>query len=194
MKDENIWINIIIIILLLWMFFTPMFAHGFFLESPQVSRILLSIQANLSNAVVWKVSTCSLISKTSSLFTNPLEIVPSAPTTISITFMFHSFFSSVARSRCLSLFSLSFNFTLVCWDGKVHYSADSLFCCWLSLTLIVWPKSNDPFVSKSLRVLYISFSELCIYHLFAWSNSNFSHNSQLILPHPVVSSLIPFLR
>ena len=40
--------------------------------------------------------------------------VPSAPITIDITvtFMLHSFFSSLAKSKYLSLFSLSFSFTL----------------------------------------------------------------------------------
>ena len=43
------------------------------------------------NAVVKMVSTCPLISKSSSLFTNPLVIVPSTPITIGITvtFLFH---------------------------------------------------------------------------------------------------------
>ena len=57
-------------------------------------RTLLSILAYLNDDVVWIVSTCSLISKFSSHLTNSLEIVPSSPITISITitFMFHSFF------------------------------------------------------------------------------------------------------
>ena len=84
----------------------------------QVSRTLLSILANLNNAVVWMVSTYPPISKSSSPFINPLVIVPRAPITIdiNITFMFHSFFNSFARSRYLSFFSLSFNFTL--WSAE----------------------------------------------------------------------------
>ena len=76
-------------------------------KSPQVSRTLLSILVYLSNAVVWMNPTCPLISKSSSPFTNPIEIVPSAPTTngITVTFMFHGFFSSLERFRYLSLFS-----------------------------------------------------------------------------------------
>ena len=47
------------------------------------------------------------------------------------------FFSSQARTLYLSPFSFSFNFySVICWDGKVHYSAGSLFC-WLSLRLII---------------------------------------------------------
>ena len=46
---------------------------------PQVSRTLLSIPANLNDSVIWMVSTCPLISTSSSPFTYPLEIVPSTP-------------------------------------------------------------------------------------------------------------------
>ena len=83
-------------------------------KSPQVSRTLLSILSDLNNAVVWIVSTCSIISKSSSLCINPLVTVPRAPITIGImvTFMFYSFCNSLARSRYISFFSLSFNFTL----------------------------------------------------------------------------------
>ena len=58
------------------------------------------------NVEVWVVSTCSLISKSSSPFTNTLGIVPSAPITtgITVTFLLDSFFNSLARSRYLYLF------------------------------------------------------------------------------------------
>ena len=76
-------------------------------------KTLLSILADLNNAVVWMVFTCLHFSKSLSSFTNPLVIVLRAPITIDITvtFMFHSFFNSLARSRYLFV-SLSFNFTL----------------------------------------------------------------------------------
>ena len=50
--------------------------------------------------------------KTLSPFNNPLVTAPKAPITIGIivTFMFHSFFNSLARSRYLSFFSYSFSF------------------------------------------------------------------------------------
>ena len=83
-------------------------------KSLYVYRTLLSILANLNSAVVWMVFTRFLISNSSSTFTNPSMTVPSAAIIIGITvtFMFHSVFSSLARSRYLSLFSPSFNFTL----------------------------------------------------------------------------------
>ena len=79
-------------------------------KSPQVSRTRLRIQAVLSHAVVWIVSTLPPTSKFSRPFNNPLVIVPKAPITIGtiVTFMFHSCFKSIAKSRYLSFFSLSF--------------------------------------------------------------------------------------
>ena len=78
-------------------------------KSPQVSRTLLSILAVLNNAVVWMVSTRPPTSKSSSPFSYPLVTVPNAPITIGIivTCMFHSFFSSLARSHsfCFILWS-----------------------------------------------------------------------------------------
>ena len=61
--------------------------------SPQVSRTLPSILADLNNTVIWMVSICPLISKFSIPFTNPMGIVPSVLITvgITVTFMFPSF-------------------------------------------------------------------------------------------------------
>ena len=83
-------------------------------KSPQVSRTRLRILAVLSNAVVWIVSVRPPISKSSRPFNNHLVIMPNASITIGtiITFMFHSFFNSLARSRYLSFFPLSFRFIL----------------------------------------------------------------------------------
>ena len=96
-------------------------------KSPQVSRTILSILADLNNAVVWMVSTRPLISKSSNSYTSLLVTVPRAPITlgITVTFMFHNFFNSLARSRYLFFFSLSF-YSVVSWDSKVHNSAGSL--------------------------------------------------------------------
>ena len=132
--------------------------------SPQVSRTLLSILADLNNAVVWMVSTPPLISKSSSLCTNFLVTVSSAPITIGITItcMFHSFFSSLARSRYLSLFSLSFCFTM--WSAGTAKSTIRQALCfffffffffyWLSLDLVVWPRLDYPFVFQNTREFY----------------------------------------
>ena len=108
-------------------------------KSPQVSRTRLRILAALSNAVVWIVSTRPPISKSSRSFNNPLVIVPNAPITIGIivTFMFHSFFNSQARSRYLSFFSISFRFILVSRDSKVDNFANFLFSFFSFLLIIM---------------------------------------------------------
>ena len=118
-------------------------------KSPQVPWTRLRILAVLSNAVVWIVSTRPPTPKSSRPFNNPLVIVPKAPITIGtiVTFMFHSFFNSLARSRYLSFFSLSFKiYSVVRRDSKVYNFEDSLFFfCWLSWGLVFWPGLGDPF-------------------------------------------------
>ena len=98
-------------------------------KSSQFFRTLLSILADLNNIVVWMDLIRPLISKSSSPFNNPSVTVPQAPITIGIilTFMSHSFFNSLTRSRYLAFFSLSFNFTL-CSAGTTK-STNSLFFC-----------------------------------------------------------------
>ena len=103
-------------------------------KSPQVSRTLLGILADLNNVVVRMVSTCPLICKSSCSLINPLLSVPRAPITIGInvTFMLHSFFNSLARSRYLSFFSFSFSFNLrSAGTAKSTHLQVLFFCCWL---------------------------------------------------------------
>ena len=143
-------------------------------KSPHVSRTLLSIMADLNKAVLWMVSTSPLISKSSSLITNPLVTVPRTSVTVGITviFMPYSFFSYMARPKYLPFFSLFFRvYSMVSQDHKVNNSA-SLFVVVFLLTIsrsgrlaeIRWPVC----LSKSLCSLYVSFSRsysgLCKYH------------------------------
>ena len=134
-------------------------------KSPQVSWTLLSILAVLNNAVT---------SKSSSLFNNPLVTVPKAPITIGliVTFMFHSFFNSLARPSYLSFFSDSYSFIL--WPaGTAKSTILQIFFFFfrLLLGLVFWLRLG---MSKSHRSLWVSFSRtgagLCIYYLFVWSN------------------------
>ena len=125
---------------------------------PQVSRTRLRIRAVLSNAVVWIVSTRPPTSKSSRPFNNPLVIVPKAPITIGtiVTFMFHSFFNSLAMSRYLSFFSLSFRFIL--WSAG---TANSLFFFFLLIIIrsgLLAGISWSVRLSKSHRSLCVSFS------------------------------------
>ena len=145
-------------------------------KSPQVSRTLLSILADFNNAVVCMVSTRPLIFKSSSPWTSLLVTVPRAPITISITvtFIFHSFFRPLARSKYLSLFSLSFNFIL--WSAATAKS--TILQVLFFFFLLIISKSGRDYrivcISKSQKSLCVSFfgtdSGLCIYHLFAWSH------------------------
>ena len=159
-------------------------------KSPQVSRTLLSILADFTNAVVWMVSTRPPTSKSSSSFNNPLVTMPKAPITIGIivTFMFHSFFQFSSKVEVLIFLFTFFQFySVVSRDRKVDNFADFLFFFFLLIIIrsgllveIRWSVC----ISKSHRSLYLSFSrtgaELCIYHLLAWSNLNFLHISHWI--------------
>ena len=100
--------------------------------------------------------------------------------------MFHSFFNSLARSRYLSFFSLSFSFIL--WSTSTAKSTIlQVLFFFLQITInsgllaeIWWSVC----IWKSHRSLCVSFSRtgagLYIYHLFVWSNLNFLHISQWI--------------
>ena len=149
-------------------------------KSSQVSRTLLSILAVFNNAVIGMVSTWPPTSKSSRLFNNPLVTVPKTPITIGIivSFIFHSFFCSLARSRYLSLFSHSFSFIL--WSAGTAKSTIlqiffSFFLFFFFLLLLSIIRSGllaeirwSVCISKSLRSLCVSFSRtgagLCVYH------------------------------
>ena len=100
-------------------------------KSPQESSFPLIILVTFNNSLVWIVTTRRLISECFSSYTNLLVSVPSAPITIGITIiiMFHSFFTSLARTRYLSfrLFgfivfrSLYSNFSLVHFKNGPEY-------------------------------------------------------------------------
>ena len=124
------------------------------MQVSQVSRTLF-ILGNFDNAVVWMVLILPLVSKS-------LGTVPHASTTIGITInlMFHSLFQSLAKSRYLCIFFAFFYFhSLFCWNDKTHETANSLFLIITSksglLTRIRW----FIYISKSQRILFISFSK-----------------------------------
>ena len=121
--------------------------------SPQIPRTLLSILTDLNNAVVWTVSSCLVIYKSSRPCTNPLVTVIKAPIAIGIivTFMFHSFFSSLARSRYLPSFCILS--TLLCGQPGQQSPQSRKFSlfCWVLLGLVFGPRLGDPFVCQNLR-------------------------------------------
>ena len=87
-----------------------------------------------------KIFTCPLISKYSSYCSNPLVTVPSTLITIGInvTFIFHSFFSSQARSRYLFLLSLSFTFTLWPFGTIMSINAYVYIYIYIYINVCVW--------------------------------------------------------
>ena len=103
-------------------------------KSPQSYRTLLNILVVLSNAVIWIFSTYPPTSKSSRPFNNHLVIMPKSPITIGtiVTFMVHSFFNSLARSRYLSFFSHSFS--LIC--GQLGHKIRQLLLLLLLLLLL----------------------------------------------------------
>ena len=137
-------------------------------KSPQVSRILLSILADLCYVVVWMVSICPLTSESSRPHANPLVTVPRTPFTfgIIVLFMFHSFFSSLATSCYLSFFSISFILIAksINWQDLIFFF---IITCSSRLDKFRWSVC----ISKFERSLCVSFSMtdsgLCIYHVFA---------------------------
>ena len=111
--------------------------------------------------------------------------------------MLHSFFSSLAKSRNLSLFSLSFSFILWSTGTVLSTIRQVLLFCWLSIGLVVWSRLDDSFVSQILEnfvhlifrygfwVLHIPFVRMVKFKLLALFPVDH-------LPYAVVSSLILF--
>ena len=141
------------------------------------------------------VSTHPLISESSSPYTNPLVTILSAPITtgITVTSMFHSFFSSLSRFMYSSLFS--FSFTL--WSAGTVKSTIrqvvlfSLTITWFGrLRIRLYPKIPEKFVHLILEdrfwVVQITFVHMVKYKLLA--QFPMEH-----LAHPVVSNVILFL-
>ena len=169
-------------------------------KSPQVSRNLLSILADLNNTVVWMVSPHPFISKASSLRTNPLVTAPRALITIGIivTFMIYSYFNSLSRSRYLSLFSHFLNFTL--WSAmrakstilQVLFYFVDYFKIWSSgqdLVISLYLKVPEEFVRITLkdRFLVVHIPFVCMLKLQLLAKFPVDH-----LAHAVVYSLIIF--
>ena len=61
-------------------------------KSPQISRTLLSILADLNKVLVWMASSRPLISKYSNPCINLLVTVPRAPITIGITVIYNHYY------------------------------------------------------------------------------------------------------
>ena len=119
-----------------------------------------------------------------------------APTTFSITvtLMFHGFFSSPTRYKFLSVFSLSFIFTL--WSSGTETSTrwQILFFLLIKIRSDLLTETEWSYcISTSQGILCILFSgkdpSLCIYHLLVWSDLNLLQNYQWV-PLSIQSGLV----
>ena len=151
-------------------------------NSPQVSRTLLSILGVLNNAVVWMVSTRPLISNSSSPCTDPLVTVPIAPIKIGITvsFMFHSVFSSLAGFRYLPIFSFSCSFTQL----SARTAKSSVQRVPFVLLTGFWLFGENYITHLYLKIpkdfvcLIFLVTFWVVHFFFVWSNLNSLHDSQ----------------
>ena len=147
-------------------------------KSPQVSRTLLSILANLSNAVVWMVSIRLLISDSTRPFSRLLKTVSNAldKISISLTFLFLCFFCSLVRSNYLFILSLSFIFTMQSAGIAKSRRRQIVFFFYQFTFLLTNTKSGlhvrirwSVYISKSQRISWVSFSptnsRLCEHYL-----------------------------
>ena len=130
-------------------------------KSPQVSRTLLSILANLNDAVVWIVSTRPLISKSSRPIINPFGTAPSAPVTIGITitftFIIILLLESFSHQRLPMVSHLSWRDSKSPRVSRILFSIlsdlnNAVVCIAFTLPLIF--KSSSPFINLS-TVLFL---------------------------------------
>ena len=128
-------------------------------KSPQVSRTLHSIPADLNYAVVWMVSIHTLISKSPSTCTNTLLSVPSTLiTSVSPSLSYSIVFSILLKSLGIYL-SFRLRPVLSCDQPRPQSSLFSMYTFFdgLSFGLVVWQRLNDSFVPQNSR-------EHCAFH------------------------------
>ena len=145
---------------------------------PQVSRTLLSILADLNNAIVWMDSTRPPNSSSFRSLTLPLGTVPRAPITmgITVTFMFHNFLvRRQGSSTCFFSFFFDFHSGAFYGGGSLLFSK-SLFYSLIYLFLlnitrsVLWSVLGDVFVSQNLYYYYYYYcccfcSHLRVFHI-----------------------------
>ena len=149
-------------------------------KSPQVSRTLHNILADLNNSAVEMFSNCPLISESPTPFTNRLAIVPSAPTT-NVTFIFNLFSLCSLLGRKSPLLSWFFFFFF-------------FFFCLLSQGRVVWLRLGDPFVSQNIVEMCASHSQGWILDR-AYTTLSYAQIKKIsTTPYSVMSCIIHFLR
>ena len=111
--------------------------------------------------------------------------IPSASVSVhvTVTLMFHSLLTSLARSKYLSLFSFSLIFILL--SARTAKSIRHVFFFLLIITRPVLARIRCfVCISEYQRILCVSFSRtdsgLYMYNLVVWLNFNLLHNSKWI--------------
>ena len=170
-------------------------------KSPHVFGTPLSILGDLNNAVIRIVSTRLFISKSSSVFINLLMTVRRASITIGmiVTFMFFSYISSLAKSRHLSFFLVSFHFIL--WSTGTAIPQFWYFSFFFFDYYKIWLSGWDLVIRLNVKipvefVCVILQGGCWVVHIPFVHMFKFKFLSQFPVDHfvhPAVSSLIYFL-
>ena len=107
-----------------------------------------------------------LSSHFSIFFTNPLRTIPSAPITIDITvtFMFHSFFSSLEQSKNLSLFAFYLIFTQRFSGNCYYFTLLRVF----HTSVFHWSLSDSmsPHISRTLLSIVVDLKNSVVWIVF----------------------------
>ena len=139
------------------------------------------------------------ISNSSSFLTRPLRTIRSTPiiSGITVVLIFHNFFSSLARSKYLTIFPFSLIFTALSTGRQTSlFGRFSLFR-WLSFGQVIRLWFGDHFLSQNPRKFCVSYSPgrilgcaVLLVHVVKYKF--LAHFSVDHLPHLVVSSLVLF--
>ena len=152
----------------------------------KVSRTLLSILADLKNAVVGVVSIIPLISYPSILFLSFLWLFQLHQQQLVSTALacFTAFFSSQTRSKYLFIFSLTFILNHL-WQNPLNKKFFSFF--YLAVGLLFRPVLDYPFVLQNPREFYASHSleQILIFAYTIWLYGKISISC-------IISSRSPF--
>ena len=154
---------IIIIIIIIHLFFKIYFIpYKFFArvltgvcKSLQISKTLLNILLDFSDAVIWMVSIFLLIFNSPNFFSAYLGTVPTASTKIGITvtFMFPNSFSSRARSSYLSSY---------CFPGKAKSTRWQILFILIIKTWSGWYLNVQEYFKLQI---FSDWSLVCLYSI-----------------------------
>ena len=134
-------------------------------KSPQISKALFSILADLNNTVALIISACPPISNSFGPFTNPLGIVSYAPITIGIIVTSIAFlifwqcpllffaFRTVARRESPLFVRFYYYFFFLRFISSFLF-----YFCYLLSGLVIWSRINDLFASQNATEFYASHS------------------------------------